>query len=84
MYAQSLVYKAGSLNNYLHYLPSHEYPLCLMSGNNQKYLILNVSCLQPKMHMIVRLYGLRKTILNFEYQVFMCDCVFVDGCLSQS
>ena len=30
---------------------------------------------------IVRLSVLRKTILNREYQVFMCDCVFVDGCV---
>ena len=34
--------------------------------------------------MIVRLWVLSKNILNPGYKVFMCDCVFVDGCLSQS
>ena len=31
--------------------------------------------------MIVRLSFLRKSILD--PKIFMCDCVFVDGCLSQ-
>ena len=33
--------------------------------------------------LIVRLSLLRKTILIPEYKVFMCVCVFVDGCISQ-
>ena len=37
----------------------------------------------PVCDVIVRLSLLRKTILNPEYYVFMCVCVFVDGCISQ-
>ena len=35
--------------------------------------------------LIVRLSLLRKTILipGYMYKVFMCVCVFVDGCISQ-
>ena len=35
------------------------------------------------MKMIVRLSLLRKAILNPEYDLFMCVCVFVDACISQ-
>ena len=34
--------------------------------------------------MIARLLELRTTILNPEYQVFMCECVCVDVCLKPS
>ena len=34
-------------------------------------------------HVFVRLSVLRKTILNPEYDVFICDCVLVADCVSQ-
>ena len=36
-----------------------------------------------RVNLIVQLSVLRKSILNPECYVFMCDCVFVDGYLSQ-
>ena len=32
---------------------------------------------------IVSLSFMQNNILSPEYHVFMCDCVFLDGCLSQ-
>ena len=60
-------------------------------GASEKLLYNVVSALAPLfligsssyLQVIVRLSLLRKTILIPEYLVFMCVCVFVDGCISQ-